>query len=661
MALEMKALKSTGTDSLLICLILIIGAVLRFYNYGDIPFTHDEFSAVFRTQFNSFHDLISKGVLVDTHPAGVQVFLYYWVKLFGISEPLVKLPFTLFSLASVYLLYAIGRKWFSSTAGLIASSFLAFLQYPVMYGQIARPYASGLFLVLLMVWFWTNLMLSPGKRFYLNLAGYILSSALCAYNHHFSLLFVGVAGLTGVFIINRNNRKAFILSWVAIFLLYSPHLTIFFSQLKQGGIGGWLSRPRPDFIFDYLAYAFQFSWYILALLVLLVILALVWRPKARPRNDRMVLVSFIWFFVPLLAGFLYSFYINPVLQYSVLLFSFPFLLLLMFFYADAGKTWQKCILVALTALVVIPSLIMERRHYSIFYKSQYREILVESKNDAEKLGRSNCFILIDSHRRFTDYYLEKPGMERFTVNYIHDIFDPPVLESILDSCKSRYFVYGCISNSAWEDYAMIHSQYPFVLSHTYFNEGDVYVFSKDSAGARADYYFSSYADFDSNSTGWENFRTARTWFTGVDLQTQVYCMDSGLQFSPIFRGPLRDISRHKNDIVDLCAEVATFDGFSEAYLQLGIYQDSELLSLHSAIIKSMQPGEYRRIFCSCRLADIEWRHHSLDVQGFIWNPKKQDLLIRAISFRIRHGNPVLYGLYRKIEKEKRISLPTMKN
>ena len=89
----MRVFKSTGTDSLLICLIIIIGAVLRFYNYADIPFTHDEFSALFRTQFSNFHDLIIKGVLVDTHPAGVQVFLYYWVKLVGISEPLVKLPF----------------------------------------------------------------------------------------------------------------------------------------------------------------------------------------------------------------------------------------------------------------------------------------------------------------------------------------------------------------------------------------------------------------------------------------------------------------------------------------------------------------------------------------------------------------------------------------
>jgi len=218
----MKTSAKIHIDPLLIFLIILAGAVLRFYDYGSIPFTHDEFSAIFRTHFSSFHDLIAKGVVVDTHPAGVQVFLYYWVKIFGISEPLVKLPFTIFSLFSVYLIYSIGRRWFSPTTGLLAASFLSFLQYPVMYGQIARPYASGLFLVLLMVYFWTRLMLEPGKRYYLNLAGYILSSALCAYNHHFSLLFCGIAGLTGVFIIGKPRRVSFVLSWFVIFLLYIP-------------------------------------------------------------------------------------------------------------------------------------------------------------------------------------------------------------------------------------------------------------------------------------------------------------------------------------------------------------------------------------------------------------------------------------------------------
>ncbi len=646
----MKARFNIHIDRILIFLIIAIGAVLRFYNYSNIPFTHDEFSAIIRTQFSSFHELIAKGVMIDGHPAGVQVFLYYWVKLTGISEPLVKLPFTLLSLLSVYLVYSIGKKWFSAASGLIAASFLSFLQYSVMYGQVARPYASGLFLVLLMVHFWTNLMLFPGKRYYVNLAGYILASALCAYNHHFTLLFVGVAGLTGVFIINRGYRKAFILSWAAIFLLYVPHLPIFFAQLSQGGIGGWLGKPRPDFVIDYLAYVFHFSWYLAALLLLLLTLSLVWRTNKNPIDYRLLVVAFIWFFIPLAAGYLYSVYINPVLQYSMLIFSFPFLLLLMFFYADADRPWQKCVLVAACALFIIPSLVSERKHYRLFYNSPYREIIMEAKHSSDSLGRANCFILIDSYRPVSDYYLQKPGMNGFHLSYFHDAFDPPVIGNIIDTCGSKYFVYGCISNSRWEDYPVIRSRYPCLMTHKRFNEGDFYVFSKDSVQGPGEYYFSSYADFVSNKSGWENIRPESIWFTGQDLKNPVVCMDSNLQFSPLFRGSLRDICRHKNDIIDVYADVETPQGFKEAYLQLGIYRKDSLLSLQYASIKGSSPGECHRIFCSCRLADIDWRHHNLVVQAFIWNPKKQDLMIRGMSFSIRHGNPFLYGLYRKIEK-----------
>ncbi len=49
-------------NELTLILILIVRALLRFYNYNDIPFTHDEFSALFRLNFNGFNELIEKGV-----------------------------------------------------------------------------------------------------------------------------------------------------------------------------------------------------------------------------------------------------------------------------------------------------------------------------------------------------------------------------------------------------------------------------------------------------------------------------------------------------------------------------------------------------------------------------------------------------------------------
>ena len=74
-------------------LIIVVAAVLRFFNYAEIPFTHDELSALSRLYYDNFSTLIREGVMPDGHPAGIQVFLYYWVRFFGEDEWIVKLPF----------------------------------------------------------------------------------------------------------------------------------------------------------------------------------------------------------------------------------------------------------------------------------------------------------------------------------------------------------------------------------------------------------------------------------------------------------------------------------------------------------------------------------------------------------------------------------------
>ena len=173
----------------ILLLILIISITLRFFNYFEIPFTYDEFSAFFRLNFDNFCELIDKGVKIDAHPAGIHVLMYYWSKIFGNSEWIIKLPFTIFGIVSIYLIYKIAKVWFNETVGLISASYLATIQFTVMYSQIARPYISGMFFSLLMIYYWSQLIKKPDKNLIKNTGLFILGASLCAYNHHFSLLF----------------------------------------------------------------------------------------------------------------------------------------------------------------------------------------------------------------------------------------------------------------------------------------------------------------------------------------------------------------------------------------------------------------------------------------------------------------------------------------
>ncbi len=166
---------------ILVTLLLGLASVLRLYHILSLPYFYDEFSALNRTHFNNFSDLINNGVIIsDNHPAGVQVFLYYWTRFFGYSETIVKMPFIVFGILAVLYVFLIGKEWFNSTVGLVSAAFIATLQYTIMYSQLARPLISGLFFTLAMVYHWDKIVFKPGKRYDLHWALYVFFAACCS-------------------------------------------------------------------------------------------------------------------------------------------------------------------------------------------------------------------------------------------------------------------------------------------------------------------------------------------------------------------------------------------------------------------------------------------------------------------------------------------------
>ena len=178
-------------DYILLGIIMLVAAVLRLWKLGQVPFMHDEFSALLRTRFDNFHDFIQQGVMPDSHPIGVQLFLWGWVKLFGWNEFWVKLPFVLMGIGSVYLIYLIGRQWFNRKVGLFSAAFFAVSQFTIFYSQLARPYSAGLFFVLLMAYFWYKVVFGTKttKRDYI---GFALSAWACSLMQYFSIAQAGL-------------------------------------------------------------------------------------------------------------------------------------------------------------------------------------------------------------------------------------------------------------------------------------------------------------------------------------------------------------------------------------------------------------------------------------------------------------------------------------
>ncbi len=635
------------TNRTILLFIIIVASVLRFINYSDIPYTHDEFSAIFRLRFDTFSELIEKGVKVDGHPAGIHVFLYYWTKLFGFDTWGVKLPFTIFGILSVLLIYLVGKKWFNETVGLLSASFLASIQFTVMYSQIARPYISGLFFSLLMVYFWTNLVKHPEKKFYTNGILFVLSASLCTYNHHFSLLFAFIVGISGLFFIQKKYLGKYIFLGVLIFVLYLPHINIFLYQLSIGGVGGvdgWLGKPHNDFLIDFLNYVFHFS-----LLPIIAVIGLVLFGAKdcsfKNLDFKRYILFFSWFILPFLIGFLYSIFVNPVLQYSMLIFSLPYLFFLLFGHFKEQKATTNLILVLIVLLVNSYTLFATRKHYDLFYQSVYLEILKDYEQ--EKHADTNTLFIIDSNKKITNFYTSTLNID---TNYIkHDSFqnlkDFQVFLTKQSKLHNKLFL-GSTSFIPPETVAVIQDYYPYIKWQHNYVGGTTYLFSK-TEGTPAKVIDS--LDFENNNNEfWSSIQPPNIIDSIECFGRKCYLMDSTMEFSPTYARKLEEIIYNENNFIDISVKARKIDNLDEIVLVATLESNGENIYWRGVdfndFIISDANDKWDTFYLSIKLADVYLKYDNIILKVYLWNRDKKNFYFDNLTIKLREGNPIIYGL-----------------
>ena len=405
-------------DYLLIGVVILVAALLRLWKLGQVPFMHDEFSALLRTRFDNFHDFIQQGIMPDSHPIGVEAFLWFWVRVFGWSEFWVKLPFALMGIGSVYLVYLIGKQWFNRKVGLFSAAFFAVSQFTVFYSQLARPYSAGFFFVLLMAWFWYRVVFGT-KTTTKDYVGFALSAWACSLMQYFSIAQAGLIFLTGLLFLPKERRKAYWLSGIGAVVLFAPTLPIFYQQLfVSGSIGGWLSAPKSTFLTDFIQYTMNYSMLFMFAVGIIILLPLILGRRGK-RSNPLRWAGIVWFVIIFAIAFIYSLTREPILQQSTLIFSYPFVIIVAFslFGNRTLSLWQTALVVAAILFTGVTSLIMERRHYDLMYHQGFDQIAAEIQKDKEKFGDQIQFATRTEIGDAAEFYQKPLGIkERIVFN-----------------------------------------------------------------------------------------------------------------------------------------------------------------------------------------------------------------------------------------------------
>ena len=626
-----------------IIILLFLASVFRFYNFFGLQYTYDELSALNRLEFNSFNELIKKGVMPDAHPALIQVFLYYYALLFGTGEWIIKLPFILAGIGSVYIIYDIGKRWFSETAGLLTATLLACTQYFVFYSVIARPYISGLFLSLLVLKFWLEIIFNDSAKtkhyFY-----FALFAALSALNHHFSMMFAALCGLIGLVFITKNTAKKYLFFCGLAVLFYSPHFPILINQLNTGGIGvssgGWLSPPENNFIVIFILYLFHYSYALIFVLIGIITFAYFKTEKNNStKQNKIRIVLLLLFALTFLIGFYYSIKINPVIQFSTLIFATPCLLLFLASFAGELSLKIRWLSISLLAIICISTLIYKRNYYALVFNQSFDTYIQTADLIAQEKGNNNVYSLFKGEPWFLNYYKKKyHSNAKFEVieNEAKSLLD---YKNMYDTLSAKYLVLGDF-NPAQVLQASLY--YPFVYKKISGCGYEIYVLSKEKSASNLDCekFNKIYTDFIKISKKF----TLNTDLIISDSDKKLYKIDSLNEYPISFKIKSADLKCKEGQ--SIVAEIkyksnapikAMLCGSTDANKQNLHWTSNNIEAFYNANEKIQTA--YLSIYIPANFNEPD---NELTI--FIWNDKKETFLLKEFSIYTWDNNPYRYGL-----------------
>ncbi|MCL4499955.1 MAG: glycosyltransferase family 39 protein, partial [Chloroflexi bacterium] len=329
---------------LLLVATLLVAAGVRLLGLGNTNLWGDEAFSVM-TSLGPPNKLLGLLATVEPHPPLYPFLLVVWLRLFGASEFVARLPSAFVGIASVSVAAAIARSFVPASdrrrqllAGVVAALLVALNPFQVWYSQEARMYAQVSFfgglatLALLRLW--------RGKRGAVLLyAGAVVGAA----GSHYYGLFVPLAHGVAVLLFARRNRPAFV-RWIRgaslAALLYLPwvYIALHIFTSYYGGAPGSENLPAVALsAWARVLGGWSLSWTHAEMAAGVVsFLALVgFAVPARADSDRFVRVVLLsWLFVPFVGGYTISL-VRPLLNERYLIVSsLPAILLV-----ARGITW----------------------------------------------------------------------------------------------------------------------------------------------------------------------------------------------------------------------------------------------------------------------------------------------------------------------------------
>lgn len=368
--------------------ILGLAFILRLINLNQSLWLDEAVQAL--TSQSSFLGVFQE-LRGDFNPPLYHLLMWGWVHLFGSSEIILRLPSVLFGVATVYIVYKIGKVisdqrsaisdqkitgyWIPITGAL----FLATAPFHIYYSQEARNYALATFLAALSMYYFIRVISEQWLVVRKKLAiSYLLSTTLLLYTNYFGLFILLAQALVFLWRGKRHHLRLMLYC----LLLFTPNLFLLRVQFLTGSqattsLPEWGRLVNVNFLKALPLTFVKFSigritifnkklYALIAGILFIIYGGVITRGLLNKKLtiNNLQLTIILWLVVPIGCAWLVSFFIPNYQPFRLLLVLPAFYLLLALGVSRINITMYRCIVIIFILLVNLTAA-------SVYYTNPY--------------------------------------------------------------------------------------------------------------------------------------------------------------------------------------------------------------------------------------------------------------------------------------------------
>lgn len=228
-------------ETIVIIFICTLAFVSRIIYINFNPIGHDEPFSIFHAQMTPSE--IIKILKAGNNPPLYELFLHYWIKLFGIGSLAVRIPSLVFNVLNILFVFLITKRYFNLRSAILASLFMIFSSYHMYFAYEARVYS--LFSLLTTLGFYFIFEIINGKT---NLQHYLLLFLIYVsliYSHYLGFgVFLFQIAILIIFKREKNkDLKYFMILIFFVLISFSFYLPILYHRLIDYSTNGSWLKP----------------------------------------------------------------------------------------------------------------------------------------------------------------------------------------------------------------------------------------------------------------------------------------------------------------------------------------------------------------------------------------------------------------------------------